>query len=139
MELIVFSDKSHPPEDLALRHVLGVMYDSFMELLDLAASYNISWKYPGTSYGWLIKAEKRRKGLFWLTPLEQAYRIGFILREHELEELKVLSDDPTVVHALDHPARYHEGYGISFLVNDSSLHLPVLHLVTELMSLRENR
>ncbi len=137
MEETIFFDKSLPPDDHEVMEALGVFYDFFRELLEISCEYNHEWRFPGKKHGWLVKAEKKRKGLFWLTPMYGSYKIGFILREQERQALLHESSDPVICDALRHAVPYPEGYGLSFIVSDVSLHITVRKLLTDLMRMRK--
>lgn len=135
-EKILFTDKQQTPNEPELQRAMGNFYEYFHELLHLCSDYVQTWKFPGKKYGWLIKVEKRSKALFWLTPLEDAYRIGFILREKERLTLLDSNLDSVIHQAVAEAVLYPEGYGLYFVVDDFSLHAQIVLFIQEIMRLR---
>ena len=67
-----FVEKAYPPEAAALRNALGTLYPTYRETLKLAEGFDLDWKYYGRRIGWQLKASRKGKALFYLTPLHRS-------------------------------------------------------------------
>ena len=132
----LFTDKLCPPEDCAVEEVLGRLYPHYLVLRSLCHDFMQEWRFPGKKYGWVLKVERKRKAVFWLTPLQNAYRIGFIVRLGEQEPLLEQIQPGVVRSALEHPTVYPEGLGFSLTVAESQVGEEVAKLVREIIAIR---
>jgi len=99
-----------PPDEASLKKALCALYSSYKEILELTDTFDHEWKYYGTKIGWQLKATRKGKALFYLTPLEQSFRIGFAVRENEREHLLKSNVSPTSKEQLAAAKKYPEGY-----------------------------
>jgi hypothetical protein len=82
-----FVDKEVPPDPAKLKQALRQLYPAYKEIRELTEACNHEWKYYGRKIGWQLKAIQKEKALFYLTPLEQSFRISFAVREGKREHL----------------------------------------------------
>jgi hypothetical protein len=127
-----FVEKAYPPEADTLRNALGPLYPVYKETLQLVEGFDLEWKYYGRRIGWQLKASRKGKALFYLTPLQQSFRIGMAIRETEREELMRSSLPASVKKELKSAKRYPEGYPLRLLIARPS-HMKSLHIVFELL------
>jgi len=131
-----FPDKFCPPEDYAVEEVLGLLYPHYLVLRSLCHDCKQEWRFPGKKYGWVLKVERKRKAIFWLTPLQNMFKIGFIIRPSEQTPLLDRIQAGVVRSTVEHPTVYPEGLGFSLTVTDSLLAEEVVKLVYEIITLR---
>jgi hypothetical protein len=127
-----FVEKDCPPDAPALRKALGTLHPAYKEILTLAEGFEIEWKYYDRRIGWQLKTSRKGKALFYLTPLQQSFRIGMAIRETEREELMRSSLPASVKKELKSAKRYPEGYPLRLLIARPS-HMKSLHIVLELL------
>lgn len=115
-----FVEKAYPPEAAALRNALGALYPAYEEVLALAEGFAFEWKYYGRRIGWQLKASRKGKALFYLTPLQQSFRIGMAVRENEREQLTRSSLPPAIRNDLRSAKKYPEGYPLRLVISRPS-------------------
>jgi hypothetical protein len=98
------------PDEPKLKKILGELYSAYKELLDLAEDFDHEGKYYGTKIGWQLKATRKGKALFYLTPIEQSFRIGFAVRENEWERLLNSNLSSQSKRQMATAKKYPEGY-----------------------------
>jgi hypothetical protein len=98
------------PDKLRLKKALGSLYLTYREILALTEAFDHEWKYYGTKVGWQLKATRKGKALFYLTPHEHSFRIGFAVRENERERLLNSNVSPASKEQLAATRKYPEGY-----------------------------
>lgn len=135
---LIFNDKLNPPKDCAVEEALGLLYPHYLVLHSLCHDFMHEWRFPGKKYGWVLKFERKRKALFWLTPLKNAFKIGFIVRPSEQEPLLERIQPGIVRSALEHPIVYPEGLGFSLTVAESQLCEEVIKFVREIIAIRDS-
>jgi hypothetical protein len=109
-----FNKKDIPPTDPRLKKALGALYAGYKGILELTDGFDHEWKYYGAKFGWQLKAAGKGKALFYLTPLEQSFRIGFAVRENERERLLKSNISSTSKEQLAAAKKYPEGYPLRF-------------------------
>ncbi len=134
----LFSDKLRPPDDRAVAEVLGLLYPYYLVLRSLCHDSTQEWRFPGKKHGWVLKVERKRKAIFWLTPLQNMFKIGFIIRPSEQEPLLDRIQAGVIRSALEHPTVYPEGLGFSLTVAQSLLGEEVVKLVREIITVRDS-
>ena len=131
-----FIDKGEIPSQPKLRKILGNMYTVYKNVLKSTEAYPHEWKFYGKTIGWQLKAVYKGKALFYLTPLDGAFRISFAVRENEREALSK-SDLPTAVkEQLLSAKKYPEGYPLRLEVRKAS---EMKSIRTILSALKEHR
>lgn len=124
------------PGDEYLAKQLGKTHPFFLKLTATAESFAQEWKYYGAKYGWTYKVSDRKKALFWLTPVENGFRIGLSLREEERESL-LQSDLPdNLATAVREAMKSPEGFGVRLEVRNSKSFQQAEIIVNHLIRLR---
>lgn len=139
MNDIVFTDKENRPSEDAVKTELGNLYKEYQSILNDITDHTLEWKYPGKKYGWLLKAQKKRKALFWLTPLHRAYKIGFIVREYEREALLQSTITEEISGKIEDAEKYPEGYGFSMVVTKVTQSASIRTLIHTIKTLRTKK
>ena len=115
-----FVEKAYPPEAAALRNALGSLYPAYKEVLALAEGLDLEWKYYGRKIGWQLKASRKGKALFYLTPLQQLFRVGMAVRESEREALLQSHLPARIKSELKSAKKYPEGYPLRLAISQPS-------------------
>lgn len=113
-------DETAIPTDKTVGKFLGEMYIYYEKLSNITKGYLKSWNFA-KSTGWTLKIYDKKKALCYLTPIQNAYKIGLTVRETERSELlnnhtmSFLHDD------LESAKKFSEGYALYFTVSDSEI------------------
>ena len=113
MEARPFTDKQQMPEETTLRAVLGSRFDDYEQLTVLASSYSQTWNFSKSS-GWMLKVFDRKKALFYLIPLNNAFKISLTIRENEREKLLEDAELAGLREKISAAKKYPEGYALQF-------------------------
>ena len=130
-----FNQKEAPPDEPKIKKALGELYATYKEILELTEAFNHEWKYYGGKIGWQFKAIRKGKSLFWLTPLEQSFKIAFAVKEDEKEVLLHSKLSAAATEELKAAKKYPEGYPLRLEVRkktDMKTVRRVLKALTEL-------
>lgn len=111
-----FNRKGSPPDESDLRKTLGNLYSAYKEILALTKEFDHEWKYYGTMIGWQLKAVRKGKALFYLTPLEHSFRFGLAVRENETEAMLNSMLSATAKEELKAAKKYPEGYPLQLRI-----------------------
>jgi len=84
---VCFNLKEAVPDERKLKKALGGVYPAYQEILTFIDAYPREWKFYGPKFGWQLKVTQKGKALFYLTPQEGSFRLGFAVREKEKEVL----------------------------------------------------
>jgi len=136
-DLPVFTDRTAPPAAAALDRVLGPFAGAWARLLAVPAGYDRDWKFPGRKHGWLVKVERKRKALFWLTPLECGCKIGFMIRAAEQAPLLACTVEPELARAIAEATRYPEGLGFFLILRAPDIGPAMEKLIRDIIALRD--
>ena len=137
MEERPFTDKQQMPLETSLQAVLGSRFEDYQQLTVLVSSFSQAWNFSGSS-GWMLKVFDRKKALFYLIPLNNAFKISLTIRENERERLRKDADLSGLWEKISAAKKYPEGYALQFLVAEQ-VDMPILiKFLTKLMALREN-
>ena len=128
--------KPDAPTDAELKRMLGDSFPEYQNLLKLTASLPYKWMFYGPKYGWKIKIFTKAKVLLYLTPKENAFTLGFAVRDNEREALLKSKLPKVTIDELTIAKRYPEGYPVRFEVKTKNDMIPVRLVVETLMSMR---
>jgi hypothetical protein len=78
----VFMDKLNKPTEDAVKIALGETYSFCAEINETASGFFKGWAYSKKS-GWLQKTYNEKHSLFYLTPLENEFKISMTIKESE--------------------------------------------------------
>lgn len=130
-----FKEKSLKPTEENLVTVLGKVFTYFVEFNELTINYKHSWNHSKTS-GWMEKVEDKKKALYYLIPLDNAFIISMAIRENEKNAI-LSNADYKKYHAIaDQARKYSEGYNVKFEVVDKETNDFSKSFVDIIMSMR---
>ena len=133
---VFFVRKEAVPDELELKKALEGVHPAFEEILTLIKGYSREWKFYGAKLGWQLKVTKKGKALFYLTPQQGSFRLGFAVRDKEKE---VLLNSKLPIKAKEELAvakKYPEGHPLHLQVNKRSDMNAVRLVVDTLKALR---
>lgn len=112
----IFDDKSRKPDDTLLVEALGATGKYWLELKnhleEKHGPLTEEWKFYGQKYGWQLKLLRKKRNLFFLTPLGGHFRIGFVFSDKAVSAVD-RSDLPDVIKStLRNARKYAEGRGL---------------------------
>jgi len=130
-----FKDKSLKPTEENLATVLSKVFTHFVEFNELTNNYKHSWNYSKTS-GWMEKVEDKKKALYYLIPLDNAFIISMAIRENEKNAILSNADYKKYHAIVDQARKYSEGYNVKFEVVDKETNNFSRSFVDIIMSMR---
>jgi len=136
MSDIVFNDKLNIPDVPALEKALGETYSYFKRLDEETSDYTREWKFYNPKSGWVYKVAQKKKSLFYITPLDGRFNIGFAIRETEKEALLQENISSTLREKVIKADKYPEGYALRFSVCDKTDFTDVGVVLSTLIKLR---
>ena len=113
MEERPFLDETAEPTEQMLKKSLKDSYVYYNALIKSADSFLKDWNFSKRS-GWMLKAHKKKKALFYLIPFENKFRISMAIRENEK---KVFLEDnglKNIHDVIKSSKKYREGYALRF-------------------------
>jgi hypothetical protein len=131
-----FNHKEQVPDDPKLKKAFGAIYPAYKELLMLIETYQQVWKFYGPRIGWQFKVAHKGKALFYLTPEEGSFRLGFAVRDKEREILLNSKLPAKVKEELVAAKRYPEGWPLRLHVGKQGDMKAVRLVVDTLKTLR---
>jgi hypothetical protein len=132
----LFVDKKEIPTQPALRKTLGAIYVVYEVILKLTEAYSHEWKFYGKTLGWQLKAVHKGKALFYLIPLDGAFRIAFAVRENEKRALLDSNLPFAIKEQLKSAKKYPEGYPLRLEIGNKSDMQSVRTILTVLIQHR---
>ena len=119
-----FTDPSTPPDSKTLLLALGgsaPLWKSFREEAFRRFPHAREvWKYYGAGSGWAMKFLVGKKNLFFLVPLEECFRLNFVLGEKAVQRTLAGPLPAEVERALREGRSYPEGRSISLEISQES-------------------
>jgi hypothetical protein len=116
MSTSVFTDKSAEPDAARLAEALGATAPIWSELRDyLETEYGPltdEWKFYGEKSGWLGKTLRKKRNLFFLTPLDGYFRLGFVLGDKAVAVIEESDVSDEIKQELRDARKYAEGRGL---------------------------
>ena len=87
----------------------------------------------------MLKVFDRKKALFYLIPLNNAFKISLTIRENEREKLLEDVDLAGLREKISAAKKYPEGYALQFMIAEH-VDMPILiKFLTKLLALRQNQ
>jgi hypothetical protein len=133
---VLFDLREAVPDDQKLKNAFGSIYPAFKELLTLVEEYEQVWKFYGPRIGWQCKVAHKGKALFYLTPEEGSFRLGFAVRDKEREILLNSKLPAKAKEELVAAKRYPEGWPLRLHISKQGDMKAVRLVVDTLKTLR---
>lgn len=119
----VFIDKSVKPDNQMLAHTLGTSYKLWDKIKTaLATNYgglNEDWKFYGQKIGWTLKLLYKKRNLFFLTPYENYFQIGFVFGDKAVSVIEKSDLPVRIIDEIRSAKKYAEGRGLRLAVKKS--------------------
>jgi hypothetical protein len=111
-----FSDKAKKPDDRLLAEALGDAYKLWAEIRKhVAAEHGEAageWKFYGAKYGWTMKALLKKRNLFFFTPHEGTFNIGFVFGDKAVAMIEKSGLPGALIEEVRAAKKYAEGRGL---------------------------
>ena len=125
MALSIFEEKTHVPEPLEVKHILGDSYEWWREIRDYVylryPEAKEKWSFPGKKYGWSYSLKDRKRAIIYFIPAAGYFKIGMVYGKPGIEDA-LSSDISEQIKGLILSAKsYAEGTGFRVDIKDSSL------------------
>ena len=116
MESSVFVDKSIQPDNDRLSQVLGET-GKFWEAIKNHIKENHGdvteeWKFYSPKYGWTLKMLLKKRNLFFFTPLDGYFRLGFVFGDKAVSVIEKSDLPGDIITELKNARKYAEGRGL---------------------------
>jgi len=116
MSRIIFDDKSIKPEDDSLYEILGTTGKYWKELKKhLEEKYGPiteEWKFYSQKSGWTLKVLRKKRNLFFFTPIKDYFKISFVFGDKAVAVVEKSDLPVTIINTLVNARKYMEGRGI---------------------------
>jgi hypothetical protein len=116
MSTSIFDDKSMKPDDNRLYEILGTAGRCWRELKKhLEGKYGPiteEWKFYGAKSGWTLKVLRKKRNLFFFTPLKDHFLISFIFGDRAVAAVERSDLTENIIQTLIHAKKYMEGRGL---------------------------
>lgn len=116
MALSIFTDKATEPGPDDLTTVLGRTSSHWDSLVEhIAAEFaplEMTWIYPGTSWGWSLRLKQKKRAVLYMTPCDGHFLVGFALGEKAIAAAHESSLPEPVLELIDNAPRYPEGRAV---------------------------
>jgi hypothetical protein len=136
MSDVVLTEKSLIPDDSQLKATLDTAYPFFKQLEELTGTYAHECKFYNNKSGWTYKVSDKKKALFWITPLQGNFNIGFALRESEKETLLNNNIATDLKEKLSTAEKFPEGFALRLNIKNEDDFKNLVFIVNIIMKLR---
>lgn len=128
---LVFTQKSSPPDEAALRSALGKKYTLLEKLLKENDITTSVWKFYSATSGWTLQCRRGSKNLFYLQIVSSGIRVWFTLGKDAREKAIAQITAPAIREAIETARIYAEGASFPADIQ-SSRDLPVVRKLTDI-------
>lgn len=119
----VFTDKTAEPTESRLARALGATAPIWAELRGyLEEEYGTltdEWKFYSTKSGWVRKTLLKERNLFFFTPLDGYFRLGFVFGDRAVAAAEASGLAEEIKEELRSARKYAEGRGLVIDVRSS--------------------
>lgn len=116
MAASVFDNKSIKPAADALETALGKSAKFWKEikrhLQERYGELTEEWKFYNQKSGWILKVLRKKRNLFFFTPLKNHFRIAFVFGDKAVAAIEQSDLPNEIIHTLKNARKYAEGRGI---------------------------
>lgn len=116
MSEFVFLDKQSVPTVNDVKSVLKSSYEYWEEIRDFVETnygdVTPDWKFYTKKSGWTLKTLLKKRNLFFLTPLEGRFYIGFVFGDKAMRVIEESEVCENFKKSLREAKKYAEGRGI---------------------------
>jgi len=123
MSASIFDDKAVKPDNKSLYQVLGPAAGFWKDLRqtfeELYGPLIEEWKFYNQKSGWQLKLLKKKRNLFFFTPLEGFFRITFVFGDKAAAVVEESDLPENIKETLRKAKKYMEGRGLTVEVKQS--------------------
>ena len=125
MEISVFTDKSIQPDNDLLAQALGengIFWQTIKQhIKEKHGDTKEEWKLYSAKYGWTLKTLLKKRNLFFFTPLDKYFRIGFAFGDKAVAAVEQSDIPDNIKTELKNARKYAEGRGIAIVVKNQEI------------------
>jgi len=129
----ILTDKSHVPDDRALKAALGPAFNLWTGIrtsIDAAhGPLTPEWKHYGAKSGWTLKLLRGKRNLFFMFPGKGFFTVAFLFGDRAVDAVGASDLPKSLIEELKGARRYAEGRGLRLDVRNKSAAGRVLKLV----------
>ncbi len=124
MDTSIFTDKSVRPDNKKLAEALGHKA-GFWEAIkrhieEKYGDVTEEWKFYGAKSGWVLKLLLKKRNLFFFTPLEGDFRLGFVFGDKAVSAIEKSDLPKDMINTLKNAKKYVEGRGLRVEVKSAA-------------------
>ncbi len=120
MATSIFEDKATKPTDQMLAEAVGKTYALWEEFKKhLNSEYGElmeEWKYYNPKSGWQLKTLKKKRNLFFFTPLKEHFIVVFVFGDKAVSVVENSDFPEYIINDLKNARKYAEGRSIHISV-----------------------
>ena len=120
MALSAFTDKHHPPTEVALRETLGAAHTVWVNLIDAVAKridpVDQVWGFTSASTGWGLRLRQKDRVILYMTPQNGQFLASLALGEKAVAATATVRLAADLREAIAAAPRYAEGRGVRVTV-----------------------
>ena len=113
MSSSVFTDRSTEPTPKELKEALGETAPFWSEIRHHLETEHgplaEEWKFYSAKSGWTMKTLRKKRNLFFLTPLDGCFRLGFVFGDRAVAAIEGSDVPDSIKEELRSAKRYTEG------------------------------
>jgi len=131
MSTSFFDDKSNPPDEIDLAAALGDTRTFWRDIRSLLEDHYgplvEDWKFYSKKSGWIMKLLRRKRNLFFSTPMDGYFNVSFVFGDKAVARVQESCLPEDIVSNLVNARKYAEGRGVQIEVRAPE---DVEHIVT---------
>ncbi|MFQ5641020.1 MAG: DUF3788 domain-containing protein [bacterium] len=116
MSTSIFDDKSNQPDEDSLGEILATSAEYWTELKKyLEEKYGPiteEWKFYNQKSGWILKVLRKKRNLFFFTPLNGYFRVAFVFGDRAVAAVERSDLPEDIINTLRNARKYMEGRGL---------------------------
>jgi hypothetical protein len=124
MESSVFTDKSIQPDNERLSQILGEKGKFWQaikqHIKEKHGDTTKEWKFYSAKSGWTLKTLLKKRNLFFFTPLDGYFRVGFVFGDKAVAAVEQSDLPYDIKTELKNARKYAEGRGIAIVIKNQA-------------------
>jgi len=105
-------------------HTLGTSYKLWDKIKTALTTnngdLNEDWKFYGQKIAWTLRLLYKKRNLFFLTPYENYFQIGFVFSDIAASVIEKSNLPKNIIEEIKNTRKYAEGRGLRISVNKSN-------------------
>ena len=122
MEKPILTNENQFPTDEVIFSIIGKtnsLWMTFFEFLkEQYPDFNPEWRYYKDGHSWLMKVVRKKKTVFWLSVIKDAFRITFYFSDKAEEDILSSGITNELKEHFKHGKHYGKIRGLTIVIND---------------------